>query len=305
SVGDEVTLVATATSGLEVNYKSSDTDIAEIDGDKVTFKAAGDVTITASQAGDDTYESAEPVLMTVTIKKSQQSIEWNQNLSYISVGDEVTLVATATSGLEVNYKSSDTDIAEIDGDKVTFKAAGDVTITASQAGDDTYESAETVSMTITVKEAQSENPNEDITLNHSDATLNLETSLDLTIEEYEWTSSDESVATVAANGVVTAVASGNAVITLSRKSDGITLAECAITVEDAPTTFISESMIKKGIEVKLSGNEVIIEGAPASAPAWIYDVNGKTVYSGLDRKVALESGIYIVSIDGTQFKIKL
>ncbi|MDE6582372.1 MAG: hypothetical protein K2K47_07590, partial [Duncaniella sp.] len=154
TVGDDITLTATATSGLNVAYTSSDTNIAEITGNKVTFKAPGDVTITASQAGNNIYYNAEPITMSVTVKKAPQSIEWDQNPSYISVGDEVTLAATATSGLEVTYESSDTDIAEIDGDKVTFKSAGDVTITASQVGDDTYESAEPVLMTVTVKKSQ-------------------------------------------------------------------------------------------------------------------------------------------------------
>ncbi len=58
--------------------------------------------------------------------------------------------------------------------------------------------------------------------------------------EIVWTSSDESVATVDANGVVTAVASGNTVITATVTCGDVTLSDsCSIGVLDADAAFLT------------------------------------------------------------------
>jgi len=55
------TLNATASSGLAVNYVSSNTTVATISGNTVTIKATGYSVITAYQAGNGTYVAATPV----------------------------------------------------------------------------------------------------------------------------------------------------------------------------------------------------------------------------------------------------
>ena len=59
----------------------------------------------------------------------------------------------------------------------------------------------------------------------------------LTDRSVIWTSSNEKVATVSANGVVTAVAKGTATITVASKLDETVKAECTITVLDNSTTL--------------------------------------------------------------------
>jgi hypothetical protein len=82
----------------------------------------------------------------------------------VNYGDApITLSATATSGLPVSYTSSNTSIATIDNATgiMTILAAGNVTITANQAGDATYAAAPSVAqnlfinpITLTVSNAQ-------------------------------------------------------------------------------------------------------------------------------------------------------
>ncbi|MDE5842235.1 MAG: leucine-rich repeat protein [Muribaculaceae bacterium] len=228
----------------------------------------------------------------------KQIIEWNQEFSEIIVGDEIELTAKSTSELPVEYTTSDPEVAEIDGNSVRFIGVGEVTITASQSGNDEYEPAESISHSFVVNPR----PKDDsLTLNVSKSNLKPEETLQLVIEDYEWTSSDEKVATVSESGLVTAVAGGDAVITLSRKSDGATLATCMIKVDVLSST--SELNIKKDVEINCLGNEVRIKGAATSSTAWVYDMNGKKIYSGLDRTIRLDAGIYIVSIEGSQLKV--
>ena len=59
----------------------------------------------------------------------------------------------------------------------------------------------------------------------------------LTDRSIVWSSSDEKIATVDANGVVTAVSEGTAVITAASKLDGTVKAECTITVMQNNTTL--------------------------------------------------------------------
>lgn len=67
-VGDpDKTPGATSDSGLTVSYASSDVTKATIVAGKIHAVAAGTVNITASQAGDDNYNAATPVVRPITI----------------------------------------------------------------------------------------------------------------------------------------------------------------------------------------------------------------------------------------------
>lgn len=158
---DDVTILdedfdpgAVASSGLEVSYVSSNPDIAAITPEGlVQIVTIGTVTITASQAGDDNYNAAIDVEQSLTITKVDQTITF-EALADATVGDaDIDPGATASSGLDVTYASSDPDVAEITGDgMIRIVAEGTVTITASQAGDDTYNAAPDVEQTLTVNE---------------------------------------------------------------------------------------------------------------------------------------------------------
>ncbi len=108
----------------------------------------GSVTITASQAGDATYAAAVPVSKSFEIGKLDQTIAFGV-LPEKSVGDfDFDPGATSGSGLPVHYSSSDALIATIVGtagnEKIRIRGAGSVTITATQAGNDTYNTAPAV-----------------------------------------------------------------------------------------------------------------------------------------------------------------
>lgn len=233
----------------------------------------------------------------ISVVPASQSITWNQDFEDIFMGNEIELTATSASGLSVSYTSSDSEIAKIEGNMVKFIGSGEVSITAFQKGNDNYNAAEPITKTVVVNLPQ----NNELSLNVSEVSLKSEETFQLIIEDYKWTSSDEKIATVSESGLVTAIAEGEVVITLSRKSDEATLATCKIKVDFVSST--SELSIKKDIEIGCVGNEVRIQGASESSTVWIYDINGLAVYSGLNRTIHLESGIYIVSIEGSQLKV--
>ena len=151
SSAQTVTLGATASSGLAVTYTSSDTSKATISGSTMTVaaNALGSVSITASQSGGTdpsnsnvTYIAAESITQTFSISKSDQFITFaalpDRN---ITDGTTFSLSATASSGLSVTFDSNDTNLLTISGTTATIKGAGAVTITATQAGNDSYNPA--------------------------------------------------------------------------------------------------------------------------------------------------------------------
>ena len=89
--------------------------------------------------------------VTVTVNKADQTIAWDFTTTEITVDDVLTLSATALAG-EVTFALTD-DAATLEGNTLTAVKAGEVTITASQAGNDNYNAAEKVAHTITINKA--------------------------------------------------------------------------------------------------------------------------------------------------------
>ena len=159
---------ATASSGLPVTYSTPDTNLLTINGNVVSFTGTGSVftqqvSITASQAGgynsgnSTDWKPAADVQQTFdlsdldsdgdgtpdstdTYPNSQaQTITFGAIANRQVVDGNLTLNATASSGLPVTYSTPDTNLLTINGNVVSFTGTGSVftqqvSITASQAG---------------------------------------------------------------------------------------------------------------------------------------------------------------------------
>lgn len=86
--------------------------------------------------------------VTVTVNKADQTIAWDFTTTEMTVDDVLTLSATALAG-EVTFALTG-DAATLEGNTLTAVKAGEVTITASQAGNYNYNAAEEVAHTITI-----------------------------------------------------------------------------------------------------------------------------------------------------------
>ncbi|MDB0031579.1 LamG domain-containing protein, partial [Opitutales bacterium] len=124
------------------------------DFNRLTVKTTGSVTITATQPGNNSYATAPASTITATFDKSDQTISFSP-IPDKSVGDfDFSPTAVASSGLGVSFASSNNLIAEVQGtapnQTIKIRAAGTATITASQAGDSSYNGASSVTQTLTV-----------------------------------------------------------------------------------------------------------------------------------------------------------
>ena len=106
---------------------------------------------------DNELNAAAPSYATQTIELQGTGIEYPQTISFPNPGTQIygaplTLTATASSGLPVNYQVT-SGPATVSGGTLTFTGVGPVTVQATQAGKGTYAAAKSVSVSFTVNQA--------------------------------------------------------------------------------------------------------------------------------------------------------
>ncbi len=133
------TVNPSSTSGLPVTV-SVTSGPATMAGNTVTITGAGEVILTASQAGDDTYAPAT-LARTFTVAKGQQTISFNTPANRAAASAPFNLVATASSGLPVSFERV-SGPATLDGSTLTLTGElGTIVVEASQAGNANWEPA--------------------------------------------------------------------------------------------------------------------------------------------------------------------
>jgi hypothetical protein len=94
-------LSATANSGLNVSYVSSDTSVATVSGSAVTILKAGSTVITASQAGNSSYSVATSVPQTLTVNRKAVTVTADaKSKTYGSANPTLTFVTSTLVGSE-------------------------------------------------------------------------------------------------------------------------------------------------------------------------------------------------------------
>ena len=239
-VGGTETLTATVSpkdaANKKVTWKSSNAAIASVDANgKVTGVAAGEATITVTTEEGGKTATCKVIVSDKEIKVT--GVKLNKSETSILVGDNETLTATVlpedATNQKVTWKSDKPEIASVDANgKVTAVKAGEATITVT-----TEDGGKTATCKVTVSETSVAVTG--VTLNKTALTLNIGASetlsatvapVDATNKKVTWKSSDAAVATVDANGKVTGVAAGEAIITVTTEDGGKT-ATCKVTVK--------------------------------------------------------------------------
>jgi hypothetical protein len=141
-------LTAIASSGLPVVYRVV-SGPAKITSTTVSITGVGSVSIEASQPGNANFNAATPVLRSFTVGKGSQSITFNPPAAKAAGDPPFTISASATSGLTVNFRVV-SGPATLSGNTVTLLGTGNVTIQASQTGNENFNAAVAVNRNISV-----------------------------------------------------------------------------------------------------------------------------------------------------------
>ncbi|MDH8701969.1 hypothetical protein M2138_001321 [Dysgonomonadaceae bacterium PH5-43] len=146
-------LPKTTNKGLIITYQSTNTNVAEIEDNKVRIKNPGSTTIIASQVGNDEYLLASTVERKLTVNKQNQVIIFG-GIPTKTYGDaNIILPATSDKGLAISYQSTNMQVATVDGNVLTIVGAGETNIVATQSGDDCCYAATPVIQTLTVNKS--------------------------------------------------------------------------------------------------------------------------------------------------------
>jgi parallel beta-helix repeat protein len=146
---DPFDLSATATSGLDVNYRIV-SGPATISDNTVQVSGVGTVVVEAMQSGNASYNAAPPVQQTFVVSKADQTINFLK-LSSKAFGDAPFDVnATASSDLPVSFRIV-SGPATLSDNTVTITGVGVVVVEATQQGNNTYKAANPVRQSFTVR----------------------------------------------------------------------------------------------------------------------------------------------------------
>jgi ELWxxDGT repeat protein len=160
-------ILATAFSGLKVSFDivSGPATISE---NVVSLTGAGEVTIRASQVGNDQIDAAQPVERSFHVVKASQTIIFNELSSKIANDPPFDISASSSLSLPVLFSIA-SGPATISGNVVSLTGGGEVTIRASQAGNLQIDAAQPIeqsfqvskaTQTITFSELASKNAND-------------------------------------------------------------------------------------------------------------------------------------------------
>ena len=145
---------ASALGGVTIQYSvqtagAPSCAIADNSTPTVTFSAVGTCVVRATALAGGAYQSATTDV-TLTISKNSQSITFG-SISTKTYGDSsFTASVSANSGLTVTLTPSDTSICTVSGSTVSIVSVGTCSLTASQAGNGSYEAAASVTRTFTI-----------------------------------------------------------------------------------------------------------------------------------------------------------
>ena len=263
-----IALSGSASSGLPVAYASSDTTIVKVSGTTLVIRNVGQVTITASQAGNPSYNAAVSVSRVLTVGPGSQIITFAALPAKIYGAADFTIAATASSKLAVSYSSSDPTIATVTGSTVHIVSAGTVSITASQSGSTLYNAAPNVSQQLTISPAAQTIIFSALTAKTYGATDYAPVASVASKLPVSFTSSNPAVATIL-NGNIHIVGAGTSTITASQA--GNTDYSAAAAVSQTLTVNKAALIIKPT-------NQAIIYGAAIPTLTLTYTgfVNGDT-----------------------------
>ncbi|MFT7032028.1 MAG: hypothetical protein ACJA2S_000524 [Cyclobacteriaceae bacterium] len=214
-------LKAKSSSVLTISYASSDATIATVSGSTVTIVGAGSTIITASQAGDATFNPASDVQHSLVIDKADQTISIEAIADKLITDGGFNVTGSTTSGLTLSY-AIQSGPATISGTTISLNGtSGAVIVEVTQAGNSNYNiTSEITSFQVNDPSLQDQTITFDplAPVTYGDPNFLLSATGGASENTITYTSSNPNIATVNGN-MVTIVGVGTTSITASQSGN--------------------------------------------------------------------------------------
>ncbi|MBQ7530225.1 MAG: Ig-like domain-containing protein [Paludibacteraceae bacterium] len=307
--GQTLTLTATvmpeAATNKNVTWATSNEAVATVADGVVTAVASGKATITVKTEEGDFTATCDVTVITpvtgVTLDKSEAALTKGQTLTLVA-----TVAPAEADNKTIVWSSSNTAAATVTNGVVTAVASGKATITAkTEEGEFTATCAVTVTTPVTGVSLDKT----ELTLTEGDTeTLTATVApADADNKKVTWSTSNEAVATIA-DGVVTAVAPGEAIIT-AKTEEGDFTATCAVTVNKRIIHVTGVSLDQATLTFDLDNADALqatltatVTPADATDKSITWESSAPTVASVVDGVVTAlsvgEATITVTTTDG-------
>ncbi len=279
NIGAEFYVNGTLNTQTQLIYESSEVSIVNFTSNTGDFKATGNGTaiLTVRFAGNSTHENSSKTV-TVTVSKYETVIAVKGDKEISLKIDDKSQIKTALTSTDpsfegvLNYTISNESVATVDKDGlVTAVGKGTATITVRYQGDRKHENSQDT-LTVQVSKIETQITAEDKILNSTDENIEIEAYVDVGEGFHlDYSSSDESVVRVSADGKLTAVSGGHAQIT-------ITYGETEKYLSSTKTIKVTVKKIETEIIVK---NPILTRyGETITIDSTVFTVNGTEVDEG-------------------------
>ena len=311
NVGETQTLTVAkeplfATTPLELTWTSSNASVATVsEAGLVTALAEGETQITVA-SGDFSNT------VKVTVVRQQiavTGVTLDKTVAELTVGDEAlqltaTVLPAEATDKTVAWTSSNEAVATVsESGLVTAVAVGeaDITVTTTDGGFTAVCKVTVKAATVAVTGVTLDKTVAELTV--GDEALQLTATVapaDATDKTLTWTSSNTAVATVSESGLVTAVAAGEADITVTTIDGGFT-AICKVTVKaDTTANEADLQAILTSVYPNPTAETVYVEVAEP-ALLEVFALNGRMVFrkeigAGVQAVTLEKSGIYFLRV---------
>jgi hypothetical protein len=273
------------------SYKSSDTKIATVSGDTLTFRDAGTATITAMQSASANWLGGEATTtLTVTSLPKTLGTFTDITIAKDSVSNLNLIEPTSSSPGAWTFSIANTSVATLAGKVLTPNNIGTTTITARQAASGGFGSS-TLTMTLTILGATAAVGDfKDVTYTKtasSSNTLSIFAPTSSSPGAWSFSSSDTTVASITSSGnigSITVYKSGKTTITASQAVSGnygATSKTMVLTVNSAPIYSTLEDLQKVVGDIP----QTILPPTSTSAGAWTYTSSDPEVVSITGQKL--------------------
>ena len=258
----DVTVIPETAETPEYVWSSSDPTVATVDENgEIKALTAGTTTITVTTADGKAETSFALTVVELTIDVS--GIEIDQVTMELTEGESKKLAAWVTpmnaTNQNISFSSGDEDVAIVDKNGVVSAVAEGTTGITATSEDGEFAKTCTVTVTAPVVEVSGVSLDE----NELELTVGEEKTLTAVVEpenatnkKVSWSSDNEAAATVDENGKVTAVAAGEATITVTTEDGGYT-DECLVTVQAQTIALTGLKIDPETLELTVGDTTVI------------------------------------------------